>query len=213
MSASAASLVAVDSAAAAAALAHAEEGARTDAPLEQQLQDTSSNGAAAATGGAPSSSSFAFRPRTLVHFKQGAAHAVSRALQQLAWTEIRIKLPKSKENKDSEGEDDNADGPAETAADDSAGAAASSSRADMLPVHSARKKVKQPRSLLLNLASYPATVVTVAGVPAPAAAAATRVPRALSSSSASAAAPLQWDVAWVDLLSEREYASVDPCNV
>lgn len=212
---------------------------------------SSSDAAASSSATAPShprpatASSAVAKPRTLIHFKKNSKHAVSLALAQLGWREVRIKIPHSKKgvakgkrggtarmaelalgedasaasagsssllssspspSPDAASSSDDADDGEDAAADDGPDPEPSpASRAE--PLEHARPKVKQPRTMISNLANYSAVEIT----PFPNAAA--------SSSSADAAAaavsastplpaPPAWDVAWVDLLPDSEYASL-----
>ena len=169
----------------------------------------------AASVASPSSSS----SRTLIHFKKNSRHAVSQALSSLNWTEVRIRLPKTKGTKaktrstgiaspsaplassptlddDDDGnssDSQSSDGEAPTLIEDREVDAASLAvaAAAVSEVQNRPKKVKQPKSFLLNLSNYS---------------------QVSSSSNSKKLVPigsdLQWDIAWMDLLSEAEYRSL-----
>jgi tubulin polyglutamylase TTLL6/13 len=107
---------------------------------------------------------------------------VSQALAQLGWAEIRVRLPEGKD-----------------ADEEEAGEKIEEDDAEVVPIAASsaepagKKKVKQPRSMLLQLSSYPSSTINLTGPP---------------TALALPSAPLVWDVAWVDILSDAEYASV-----
>ena len=183
-------------------------------------------------------------PRTLIHFKKNSKHAVSMALAQLGWREVRIKIPHSGAGKrgakgkrggtarmaelavtegsaagstalsgslpasspspspDAASSSDDADDDEAAAVDDPANADPSpASRAE--PLEHARPKVKQPRTIISNLANYSAVQIT------PMAAALDDDPAAAGLSfSTPLSAPPSWDVAWVDMLADSEYSAL-----
>jgi hypothetical protein len=153
--------------------------------------DATATATAATAPVASSSATPASRSRTLIHFKKNSRHAVSQALAALRWNEVRLRIPKvgasTEEAKDADSDEDHVD-ESEEPADEVDSAALSVAAAAVSDVKSRARKVKQPKSLLINLDSYtafhPAT------------------------GQASSAANLKWDIAWMDVLSEEEYKSL-----